>query len=138
MAEKRIGLGTTFYVDHDNNLTFTKIGQIKDLTPPTETIQGVDDTDLDATLMTEAPGIEELSEFRVTQFYHDGDSNHQLIDDLFASRAEVEWRYVLPYSTPQTKQFSGWVKGKSMATIVKDDIMQREIVISRTSDITTV
>lgn len=137
MPEKRIGKGAKVEVDHDSNLTYTKIGLMKDITPPPRSKQGVDDTELDADLMTETPGIEEVSEFTFNQFYHAGDSDMQMIDDLFDEGVDgiVSWRITYPYSTPVTKTFDGWVKSLTEGQIVKDQVMSREVTVSRTSDI---
>ncbi|GAA4442932.1 phage tail tube protein [Bremerella cremea] len=138
MSEKRIGKGAKVEVDHDGNLTYTKIGLMKDITPPGRSRAGADDTELDADLMTEFPGIEEVSEFTFTQFWHAGDSNHEMIDDLFDEGEDgiVSWRITYPYSTPVTDTFSGWVKNITPAQIVKEDIMSRQVTVSRTSAIT--
>lgn len=136
--EKRVGKGTQVKVDEDGNLTFTKIGLMKDVTPPPRERKGADDTELDAELETEAPGVEALSEFTFNQFYHAGSTNQQIIDTLFDAGEDgiVNWQIVYPYSTPVTKQFPGWVKKVAEETVVKDSVMSREVTVSRRGPIT--
>lgn len=137
MATRQIGLGTLVKVDDDDSgAGFTTVGEIVNVTPNGRTRELVDRTVLADTLATMAAGIEAHSEFSFMQFWHPGDTNHQLIDTLFGSKAEVLWQIIYPFSTPVTDQFDGFVSGYEPEEIGRDGIISRRVTVQRTGAIT--
>lgn len=137
MPSKRIGKGTVVSVDALDNAEFTPIGMVVETTPPPRSRVGVDGQTLGEDLATEEPGVEEVSEFTFRQFWHPGDTNHEIIDTLFGSQGKVDWRCILPYTKAVTLTFKGWVKAMTPETVTVNDIISREVTVSRTSAITT-
>lgn len=137
MATKQIGLGTLVKVDEDDSgTTFTTCTILMDATPPARTRTRVDQTALDDTLATYAPGIEEHSEFKFKQFWHPTDTQHASIDTLFGAKTIVIWTITYPFGTPIVDTFEGWVSDLTPATITKDEVISREVTIQRTTAIT--
>lgn len=137
MATKQIGLGTIVKVDEDDSgSTFTTCTVVVDVSPPSRVRAGVDQTSLDDTLETEAPGIEQKSEFKFKQFWHPTDTQHASIDTLFDSKAQVIWNIVYPFATPITDQFEGWVSGLEPETITAGGMIMRTVTVKRMTAIT--
>lgn len=136
--ERQIGLGGIVKVDAADNGTFVAIALMTEFTPPPRSRKGVEATALEDTLETEIFGIEEISEMEATHFHHEGSTNHTILETLFDSKAEVDWQYILPYSTPVTKQFPGKVKKLSPETVSKDKVISRKFTIQRTGPMETV
>jgi hypothetical protein len=137
MATKQIGLGTIVKVDDDDSgSTFTTVTVLVDATPPPRNRVRVDVTALDDTLATDEMGIEDKSDFVFTQYWHPGDTNHQIVDTLFGSKAEVLWQVVYPFTVAVTDQFNGKVAGLVPSQITTNGTIQRQVTIHRTGAIT--
>ena len=134
MANKQVGLGTLVKVDEDDNgTTHTTLTVVMDATPPPRTRQRVDQTSLDDTLATDAPGIEDKSDFVFTQYWHPGDTVHQHVDTLFGAKTIVEWQIVYPFGTPVTDEFEGWVASIEPQQIGVATMISRRVTVHRTS-----
>lgn len=136
MTTKHVGLGSAVYVDHDDDATFTLVGQSSQITPPGRTREDVDATVLADTLEVPEPGIEAKSEFEFTQVWHPGDTNHEILDTLFASEAKVDWRVVYPTSVGKRDTFEGYVKQLGPEQIDTKSAIKRKVVVQRTGAIT--
>lgn len=142
MATKQVGLGTLVKVDDDDSGTvFTTVGEVVTVTPSGRERELVDDTALADTLATYSPmAIETFASFTFRQFAHYADTNHAIIDTLFAAATatlrKVLWQLVYPYPTPVTDQFEGWVSNISPEEIARDGIISRTVTVQRTGAIT--
>lgn len=137
MATKQIGLGTLVKVDeNDDGTSHTTLTIVMDATPPPRTRVRVDQVSLDDLLATDAPGIEDKSDFVFNQYWHPGDTVHQHVDTLFGAKTIVEWQCVYPFGTPVTDEFEGWVAAMEPSTITHNGIISRRVTVHRTSAIT--
>lgn len=137
MATKQVGLGTLVKVDeNDDGSGHTTMTIVMDATPPARSRVLVDQTALDDTLQTYAPGIESFSEFKFNQYWHPGDTVHQHVDTLFGAKTIVEWQVVYPFATPVTDEFEGFVSAMTPGTIQHNGIISREVTVQRTGAIT--
>lgn len=135
MANKYLGLGSVFKVDEDDNGSgHTTITLCVDGTPPARKRVRIDATALTDTLSTYKMGMEDFSEFSFTQFWDPVDTQHASLDTLFGSKAVVEWQIV--FTSGETDEFEGFVSELSPATIVKDQLLTRKVVVQRKGDIT--
>lgn len=135
MATKQIGLGTVIKVDEAADTSFTTVTVIIDATPPPRQRVRIDVTALDDTLATDEMGIEDKSDFVFNQYWHPGDTNHEIIDTLFNSKAAVNWQIVYPFSSTETRQFAGKVAGMVPGQITGNGTIQRQVTIHRTGAI---
>lgn len=130
MATKYLGLGTAFKIDG------TTITLVINGTPPGRSRVLVDCTALDDTLQTYKMGMEAFSEFKFTQYWERGDTQHDSIDTAFGSKTDATWKIV--YTKASTVDtFTGLISAISPATITHDQIYQREVTIQRTGAIAT-
>jgi len=143
MANKVLGLGTLVKVDDDDSgSTFTTITLVLNCTPPGRKRERIDGTSLSDTLATYEGGIETHSEFTFTQFWEAEDTNHAIMDTLFAlgsaTTGKVLWTvtYSNTASSGTVDQFEGWVSDLDPQTITVNGINQRNVTIQRTGAIT--
>lgn len=135
MAAKWIGLGTVFKVDeNDDAANHTAITLVMSGTPPPRTRVRIPAVALSDTLATDELGIEGVSDFVFTQFWEPGDTQHESIDTLFGSKAEVEWQIV--YTSGETDEWNGKVVDIVPQAIVHDGVYQRQVTVHRTGAIT--
>lgn len=135
MADRQIGLGTIVKVDHDSDTTFTTVGCVKEATPPGQEREEADGTCFDDTVKQMLPGIETESEFPFMQVWDPTDTNHLIIDTLYASKAAVNWQIIYPFETPITEQFAGRVIGISPEKIDNGSVISRTVRVRRTGTI---
>lgn len=131
---KRRGLGSKVYCDPAGGTTYVAQGLTRSLRPPPRTRAKIDRTALEDALATNEPGIEEHSEFAFMQLWDPNDSNHEIMDTLFGSKAEAAWK--VEYSSGVTDEFDGWVSDVSPETIEIAGMIGREVKVQRTSAIT--
>jgi hypothetical protein len=137
MASKQVGLGSIIKVDEDDSgSVFTTITLVADFTPPGKTRVEVEATALEDTLQTNELGIEGVSYFEFTLFWHVGDTNHEIMDTLFTSKTAVLWQWVSPHGTPKTSQFEGKVVELANQTVQHNNVFMRKCKIMRTGAIT--
>lgn len=137
MASKQVGLATVVSVDDDDSgSVFTTITLVADVTPPGKTRVEVEAVALADTLQTNELGIEGVSYYEFTLFWHVGDTNHEIMDTLFASKNEVLWQWVSPHTTPKTSQFNGKVVDLANQTVQHNTVFLRKCKVMRTGAIT--
>ena len=137
MATKKAGHGAKVYVDHDEDLTYTKIDNVVKITPPTPTRDEVDMTVLESTVMEPDPADPpDMGEFSFDFNWHPTDTNHELLDTLFNSGAKVPWRVEFPFATPVTDTFTGWVKNLTPGDLESKTAIRRTCTVRVTSAIT--
>jgi len=134
-ASKAIGLGTVAAVDAAGGSSHVTVTLVVDMTPPARSRVLTDRTALSDSLATNAVGGEQHSQYEFTQYWHPKDTNHEIIDTLFGSKAIASWKITYPFGTPINETFRGWVSGLEPETITRDGIITRKVTIQRTTDI---
>ena len=86
MAAKSVALGTLVRVDFDGGTTYTTIGRMKGLGPPSQTGTEADGKELGDTLDVPIPGIESPSEFSFTQYWYPGEVAGAKVETAFNAR----------------------------------------------------
>lgn len=131
---KTTGNGTIVKVDHDGDATYTTVGCTSAATVPGRMFSKVDVTCFENTLEQFKAGIEEDSQFVFTQVWDPTSSNHQIIDNL-AGGDPVNWQVVVPFATPQTATFAGWVQGYTPSELTPKGNFTRQVTVQRTGAI---
>lgn len=133
MASKYLGLGTLFKVDEDDSgATFTTITLCLDGTPPGRKRVRIDASTLTDTLSTYKMGMEDFSEFSFNQLWDPLDTQHVSLDTLFAAKTQVI--FTITYTSTEVDTFQGFVSELSPATVAKDGLLQRKVVVQRKTD----
>lgn len=135
MAAHQLGLGTVVSVDeNDGGSVFTACTLVTAAKPPGRKRVRIDKTTLTDTLATDGAGIEDKSDFELTQYWEPNDTQHESIDTLFGAKTEVLWNIV--YVDGTTDSFNGVVMDIDPEEIQKDKYLMRKVVIHRTGAIT--
>lgn len=127
---KQIALGTTIL---QGTTTITMVGQID---PPPRKRQLVDGVDLTDTFDVPLLGIEERSEFSLTQYWHPGETEDEALDTLFCSKAEVTVKIVTPHATPKNLSVPAKVIGLGPESLQPNGTYKRKVDWLRTGTIT--
>lgn len=127
MANKNLGLGTVAKVDS------TGITLLTNLTPPARRRALIDGTSLGDDLATNELGIEEHSEFVLSQWWDPGDQDHEAIDTLFDSKESETFTII--YTNGMKDTFTGKVSSIAPQSIELNGLVSREITIQRLSHI---
>lgn len=136
-ADKSVGFGTLVKVDHDADTVFTTLELVTDVKPPKKAYKMVDATVLADTAEQTECGIEEQTEFPMTHFWDPTDTNHSMLDTLFANKTKVNWQIVFAnYPSAITAAFPGRVVELDPEPIAKDKIVTRKVKVLRTGAIT--
>lgn len=135
MADKQLGLGALVKIDPVPTSSFTTQGLTVSIDPPKRSREKVDGTALADTLSTYELGIEEHSTFEFMQFWHPGDTNHQVVDTLFDNNTEADFQIIYPFENLVTDEFSGKVSGIAPETVAKNGVISRKVTVERTSAI---
>lgn len=131
---KNIGHGTTFYRVTSGP---TQITQVRSITPPTFSREDVNATDLDNTVQYNLPSDpEDPGEVTIEMFWTSGETNDELLDTAFGSRAIDSWKIVYASPITRTATFSAWVKSLSPAQIESNSVISRTITLRLTTAIT--
>lgn len=136
MASNQLGLGSLVKVDHDADASYTTVGLVRTITPPARVRIRIDGTVLADTLKTYEMGVEDFSELQFLQLWEPGDSNHEILDTLFGSKAEVNWQVLYGSGPVQTDQFAGKVSDLTPEPIEIDALLARVVMVQRTGAIT--
>lgn len=134
--EKRIALGSTVYVDHDSDTTYTLVGLTKSITPPGTEKSDVDATVLGDTLEVPEAGIEAASTFEFMELADPAHTDHAMLQTLCDNNTKVNWRVVYPAAVAKQITFQGRVKSISNETLEVKGVVGRKIVVQRTGAIT--
>jgi hypothetical protein len=136
MASKQVALGTVISVDTAGGTSYTTITLAMDATPPSRKWVAIDQTALSDTLATNAPGIEDHSQYMFTQYWHPTDTMHATLDTAAAAKTTCAWKITYPFGTPILDTFSGWISALEPATLQKDGMITRKVTVERTTAIT--
>src|SRR3990167_10399687 len=136
MASKQIALGTILKTDAALAATFVAHTLVKEITPPARVREEIDGKVLGDTFDVPLLGIEQVSKMTYMQYWHPGDTEHELIDTEFAARSEFAVQIVTPHTTPTNDQFSVKVVRLSPAALNTGGTYQREVEFVRTTAIT--
>lgn len=133
---KQIGYGTLVKVDHAANGTYVTIGCTRSAKLPDRMSEKVDATCLTDVVEQFLPGIETDSECEIDHIWDPTNANHQIIETLKDSKAVVNWQIVLPFATPVTATFAGFVLGYTTEPIQRNNVIARTVKVQRTGAIT--
>jgi hypothetical protein len=140
MANARLGLGTLVKYDHDDDASYTTIGEISAVDPPPREYEAVDATDLADVLQVSLQGIEQSSTWEFTQIYTDGDTVHEYIDSAFGSKHNYSWQIIFAADSgggaARTWQFTSRIMAIGHETVDASSVCSRVITLQRTSAIT--
>ena len=140
MANARLGLGTVVKYDHDNDASYTTVGEISAIDPPGREYEMVDITNLADTLQVNLQGIETTDVWTFTQIYQDGDTVHDYIDAAFDGKHNYSWQIIYAADSgggaARTWQFTSRVTGIGNETVDAASVCTRVITLERTADIT--
>jgi len=141
MATKTIANGILLkYDENGDGLSHTTIGEIMNLSPPTQSREDIDVTTTDSTGDAFLPSIPNYGELSFDQVWEPNDTNHELIDTAFSNAATTtayEWQIVYPVvAAAVTDEFTGYVKSIGPQTMGPKDSIKRTVVVTLTSGIT--
>ncbi len=128
-TDKVLGYGTSVKCDPAGGSTFVAQGGSKEITPPAKEWFEVDGTTLDDAMEVMDPGIQKAGQFTFTQIWRVKQTNHEIMDTLFASQAVASWQVVYPQDTPVTDTFTGWVQKIAPAVKGNNEYWTREITV---------
>lgn len=135
-ADFAIGLGTLVKVDHDGDTSFDTISAIPELTPPGQEREEVDITVLEDTMEQMRAGIDRATTFEFMLRWDPTDTNHAIISTLYGSKAIVNWQIVLPFETPITGAFAGYVSAIRPEKVEKGQPIRCNVTVRRTGPVT--
>jgi hypothetical protein len=135
MATRRLGLGTTFTVDADNDGGNDSIALVLNAKPPTRERETVDDTTLDSTLQTNTAGIEKHSTYVIRIKFDKADATHYKFIALFDGKTETTWVIVFTDGTNETWTFDGWISKLEHQSVEHNKHNELEITVERTTAI---
>ncbi len=132
-----LGYGSIVKVDDDDSGTvFTTLTGTTAITPPDKEWFKVDGTTLDDVYEVSRGGIQKATDLVFSQVWIVKGTNHEIIDTLFASKADVLWQVIYPQGTTVTDQFGGWVSKVTAAVKGPNEYWTREITVTTTTAIT--
>jgi hypothetical protein len=135
-ALKNVAHGTLCKADIDDNNSFTTLELTREVTPPPREREEVDSRTLSTCFDVPLLGIEQKSEFTLSQFWHPGESGHEALDTAFEAKTIFSFQIVTPHAYPVTLEFTVQVKKLDPAALQPNGTYQRTITFLRTSDIT--
>lgn len=136
MASKQIALGTLLKTDATTPATFATHTLVKEITPPPRVREEIDGKDLGDTFDVPLLGIEQVSKVTYKQYWHPGDTEHELIDTKFGNQVEFSIQIVTPHTVPVTDEFTVKVVGMSPETLSTGGVYSRDVELLRTGAIT--
>jgi len=122
----------------------TAVGEVRSITPVSQTYTRIEADDLSSTIKTSIPGIYEEDDIEFVQLYEPGDSDQEAIDTLQENRTTSAWAIVYPpkpdgdgtTTATQTKTFNAKVISISEAEMDNSSIISRTVVLNRQGDVT--
>jgi hypothetical protein len=135
-ALKQVAHGTIVKIDPDGDSSFTTLELVREFTPPPRQREQIDGRTLDDDFEVPLIGIESKSEFSLEQFWHPGDTNHELLDTAFDAKTEFAMQMVTPHTAPITDEFDVIVVKLDPKALQPNGTYQRTVGFVRTTDIT--
>lgn len=133
-VNKVLGYGSIVKVDEDDSgSVFTTLTGTTAITPPDDEWNKVDGSTLDDAREVLGPGTGKATDFEFMQVWRVKSTNHEIIDTLYTSKADVLWQVLYPQETVVTDQFSGWVSKVSKAVKGPNEYWTRTITVTTTS-----
>lgn len=133
-AEKQVAHGTLFKTDLSGSLA--TLALTREVTPPPREREEVDGRDLVDDFDVPLLGIEVKSSFSVNQFWHPGETSHELLDTAFDDKTEFTCQIVTPHETPVTDEFDAKITKLEPASLQANGTYQRTVTFLRTTGIT--
>jgi len=151
-TQKQSALGTILEMDPANTTAVTNLVAatlVKTMTPPGREREEADGRALGDILDVPTQGGEAQSEMIFTQFWHPGDTNHELMDTQFGVDTNpnsigtvAAFRITYPHGgtkvgdTAPTDSFSGYVRRLGPESLEPTGVYMREVAIRRTTAVT--
>lgn len=106
-TEASLGYGSVFAVSTDNGATFTDLGEVNNITPPSSTIDMVDATHMQSPNSDREfiIGLNDPGEASFDMNFVPGSPSDLLIQEIKAARARIKCRITFPNAVSWT--FSG-------------------------------
>lgn len=136
MASKQIALGTILKTDCTTPSTFVAHTLVKEITPPARVREEIDGKDLGDVFDVPLLGIEQVSKVTYKQYWHPGDTEHELIDTKFDDQVEFSIQIVSPHTVPVTDEFTVKVVGITPESLSTGGVWSRDVELVRTGAIT--
>lgn len=123
---KYVAFGVIVQVDHDSDGTYTTIGQLGDIDGPNEERDSVDVTTHDSANNAREykPNLSDGGEVTLDVVYDPGDSTQQIIVDIYRTRAQVPWKFILPDTASSEVDFTAHVQSHGLAAPMEDKLMK--------------
>ena len=127
---KQIALGTTIL---QGTTTITMCGQID---PPPRKRAQVDGVTLTDTFDVPLLGIEEKSEYSLTQIWHPGEAEDDALDTAFAGKTALTIKIVTPHTPAKNLSIPSQVIGLGPESLQPNGVYKRKVDFLRTGDTT--
>jgi hypothetical protein len=129
-------MGAIVKLDHDDDASFDVVPGVITATPPPREREDIEGRQLSDTFEVPLMGIELASEFVVTVFYKEDDTEHAKFNTLFTSKANCPIQLITPHASPITKEFEATVKKVVEQEWAANGTLRAEVTFQRTSDVT--
>ena len=133
MTKKRIAHNITLHVDHNNDGTFTKFANIKQITDPSKSRDAIDVTCLEDDVEQSEPSpVLKIGDLKFTLFWCDDDADLVgSVDGMIdGGSPTVNWQIRIPYPTGQvTREIEGWLKEAGEIDYSVKSEITRDVVV---------
>lgn len=128
---RHIGHTTTLSVDILGGTSWTAIGQILSITPPTMSREDIDATTLDDTFQYKLPtDPEDVGELSFELAWDVNATNPTIIETALSGRNIVAtWKITYPSSANKTQIFTAWVKSFAPQQMSGKDIIKAQVTL---------
>lgn len=131
---KNLGHGVTFARVTGGPTT---IGQIRSITPPGDSREKIEVTDLDDTLVAYLPSLPpDRGEVAIEYYWTPDETVDALMDTDFNANTTASWKIVYPSPISRTHTFSAFIINLTPAPVVSREGITRTVTFVLTSAIT--
>lgn len=131
------GNGVTIAVDEDDNASFTTVGSVMTIQPPSREFDRVDFTVLgDSVQQMHLSPIMTAPEWEVTILMDRTQAEQVAIEGVVGDDTAHSWQLVFPWATLNTLDFEAKVFSESTSEIVSADSIQRTFNLVNTTTLT--
>lgn len=134
-TERIMGNGAIIKVDAAGNNNFITVGAVQNFTLPPEDFAEGDATCFEDAIEQMLPGIELAGEFTFNTLFDPVSDSGAALRTLRASKATRSWQVVLPYATPRTAAFTGYIKSFTPSSIDPKSTVATQCTVRRKSTI---